>query len=359
MKPAIARAAMARLDVAEVRNGLVVAYGIRALLEHLGLGPVVGGGGQIRTRRCPQRRHSGADFAISPVTGGWRCHACDLSGGPIDLVGLALGLPRFVDALAAAAEIAGVQPVVISDEERARRADAQRLERERAEESRRVEEAERMARSRERSTEVWAAAWHRDARGGAYIRGRGLGPLFGRDDLVRFARPGAFGRWTVGGEPVVPVRGLDGEVLSLQVRRFPEEVARDEEGAPKIVTLPGCSTAGTLVGSVTEVRTGSTVIVTEGAIDSLTATLLWPAAAVLGAVGASRVPFVIGHAARAVAAVGGREVRIAVHEDAAGRRAFVEGARAAEAVGVELKPIDLRGAADLNAAPCAGLDVTL
>ncbi|MEZ4368995.1 MAG: hypothetical protein R2939_22350 [Kofleriaceae bacterium] len=346
-------------DVADMRAELL-ALGAPRLCEALGL-PAHRSGGHLRSRRCPCRDHRDPDFAINTDTLMWSCFGatCDRGhGDAIDLVGRCRGTTAFPDTLAEVADLVGWRPCDASDAERAqRRADAERLRRERDDAAARQKSAERVE-ARRRAAAYWATLWLRDAAGGLYLRDRGIGDLVGRGAVVRIVRPGwrdrqgraAFGSHASANAPAVLLRDLDGAPLSVTCRRAPEQVAAD--GGPKTPTMLGCPTDGTLVGSVVEVVAGSLVVVPEGVFDTLTACLAWPDAVVLGAAGAGRYAFVAMLAARRLREVGGGRLLVA-DADPCSQRALADAIAKAREVGVE-RGGRWAGTCDLNAAWCAG-----
>lgn len=351
-----------RIDRDDV-EAAVVARGAEAWFEQFGITAKLSGG-HLRSRWCPKCGEGGSDaFCVNRETLRWDCKRCGLSGGAIDLVAWLAGVDPadFRRALVVVADLAGVAPSLVADPDAA----ARRAERERQQAAARQaaaeqERADRQA-SRRRAAAYWDGAWPRDRAGELYLADRGLAGLAGRDDVVRFTTgANVFGAARSANEPCVAVRDVDGVVLSVTARRFPDRIAADARAGRREIKSPtmlGCKTDGTLIGSVASLAPGSTAVLTEGVPDSLAAVLAWPAAVVLGAVGASRVPFVAELAAPIVRRLGGRVVLVP-HNDEAGRTASIRAARACIDAGLELgrdlAVVDLGGAKDLNDAWCAG-----
>jgi len=130
----------------------------------------------------------------------------------------------------------------------------------------------------------------------AIARGLDADELITRD-LVRFGDAGDVyvALWSSGGE----VRNV---------------VRRCLRGDAKVLGWPACPTSGTLVGCVGGIGRGTTVVIAEGVIDTLTACLAWPDAVVLGAHGAAEMPTIAKVAAPRVAQLGG-ELFICAHND--------------------------------------------
>lgn len=131
------------------------------------------------------------------------------------------------------------------------------------------------------------------------------------------------------GSPAVPLYASDGAIRNVVRRQLPEL------GEPKTWGLRDCPTAGTLLGSVTQIRAGAPVIVTEGVADTLTAALAWGGATVLGAHGAANLAAIVRVAAPRVRAAGTR-ILLVPHNDAAGKANSIAAGRAAIEAGLSI-----------------------
>lgn len=338
------------LDAAEVRAALTRDL----IVQHFGLEVRGRPGGWWRGRACPAcgktwRDLAGSGFCIGMR--GWTCKACGAKGDTLDLLARLEALdPRcqFASVLERAAAIAGViatsNPAVRERRAaaRARAADAERRE-ERASARRRRDRARTLSRH------VWSCLVHDHLRGRRYLETRALdvSALRARD-VVRF-HPFGWRRDDEPGDPAVALHDWDGAFLNIVRRR----ITADE---PKAPNLRGAPNDGTLVGHLAQIRAGGTVVVTEGVVDTLTAILAWPHAAVLGAHGVEQLARVVAAAAPRVVAARGRLVLVP-HPDRVGQDAAVEAAARALEAGLamdrDLDVLEL-GARDLNEAWCAG-----
>ena len=320
------------IDLAEVRHALTA----RRVLDYYQHPTRRGGRDELESSACPRRGdHSRRAFTINLQSGLWRCYPCAIQGDAIALVAeferidIRAAFPAVV---ARAAEIAGVTAQAIPDAERARRREAWRLERQRAEQAAAAQRARRDAEAIPTATRYWAACEHEHARGAQYLAERGLGDAA---RLVRYDR----------GSPAIPLHTSSGDVRNVVRRRLPEL------GEPKTPGLRDCPTAGTLLGQLAQIRPGVPVVVTEGVADTITAALAWPDGTILGAHGACNLPAVARAAALRAAAVRAPLV-LAPHDDATGRSAAIEAAHAAIAAGLSLRDGSLvvirHGEKDLN-----------
>ena len=309
-------------------------------------------GDELRVGICPAcgPRTRKDSVAINLVTGRWVDHAHGCSGDLLALVAGFGGLDikrDFERVLELAGSIAGVGPG--ADPTAAARATERRRELEAKMAA--AKQAER-ARAIERSASVWNDISDRNTRGEYYLREkRGLDVeyLVARG-VVRFGQVG---------DPFVALRSSKGEVINC-VRR----IIDPRPDGPKVVGLPGCPTAGTLVGALTELQHGRPVVITEGVIDSLTACLAWPDALVLGAHGVSRYSMIVGAVAPLVVARSGQLLLVS-HDDQVGRDALNASMKLAIEAGLvtidaggeprcSVRAVGLAGAKDLNDAWKAG-----
>lgn len=309
-------------------------------------------GDEFRTTICPAcgPRTRRDTVAVNLITGRWVDHAHGCSGDLLALVAGLAGLDvkrDFQKVLELGADIAGVRPgadpaAVARAAERRRELEAKLAAAKQAERERAVQ----------RSCAVWNDISERNFRGETYLRDqRGLDveSLVARG-LVRFGQVG---------DPFVALFSSKGRVINC-VRR----VIDPRPDGPKVVGLPGCPTAGTLVGKLTELTEGRRVVVTEGLIDTLTACLVWPNALVLGAHGVSRYAMIVGVVAPLVVARSG-ELLLVAHNDQVGRDALDESMKLAIEAGLvtldaggepkcSVRAVGLDGAKDLNDAYRAG-----
>lgn len=337
-----------RLDKAEV----VAALQARAVLDYFEI-KYRNAGSQLRVKVCVVCGGDD-DMVVSAAVGTWICHRCDARGDIFALVGILVGLdakvqfPRVFEVARDIARLSARSGTAVCSRSAAtataiadrRRNDA-------------AEQVRRQANARQRAKRYWDSLPTRNGAGEAYLSKRGLEQLIGRDDLVRFTLPGAFGSHETANEPAVLIRDVDGAPLSVTCRRFPVR------GKPKTPTMLGCPTEGTLVGSVVDIVAGARVYVTEGIFDALTGAVVWPGSVVLGATGTGRLPFVAELAAPYVLAHGGT-MHLVPHADdsGAGRTAAIKAGVAASAAGLVLGKtlfvVRLGGHKDLNDAWCAG-----
>lgn len=328
----------ATFDADEVKQALRPTQ----VLEHYGV-PHKRAGDQFESRVCPRRPdHDRRALVISRSTGLWWCHPCNYGGDLLHLVAELehLEIVRdFPAVLVKAAEIAGVAPVDLPAEERARRRDDMRR-RQLAEEA---ADASARAQRDHRAIAIATAHWsqlprqHRD--GCAYLAARGVRDAL-RYEIVRFEHDGS---------PAIPLHTSDGKIRNVVCRRL--------AGEPKVLGLQRCPTPGTMVNAVSDIVPSRAVVLVEGVFDSITATLAWPHDIVLGAHGAGNLAKIATVAAKRCAAVGAR-LMIVPHNDAAGEKESRKAARIAVESGLSLRDSTLAivhtGAKDLNEAWNAG-----
>lgn len=277
-------------------------------------------GDELESAACPQRNdHSRRAFVVNANSGRWQCFPCATSGDLFDFVAGVerLSMPTdFAQVLAKAAEIAGVGPSDVSDEEKRRRRDAWQAKRIEAEARDRDERAARDAAAVPTATAYWDSLTARHPRGVEYLFDRGVADVEKFPDVVRFDPKHD-------GSPALALYTRAGEIRNVVARRVPEL------GEPKTPGLYRCPSAGTLVNAVCQIREGSDVVITEGVMDSITARIAWPSAIVLGAHGAGNLPKVVAVAAPEVVRTGSR-MFLASHRD---RRGFEV---AQEAIGIAI-----------------------
>lgn len=290
--------------------------------------PLRRGGAERRTGVCPScgPRSRRDAVSVNIEKGLWRCLVCGHGGDAFTAIAAfeRLRLPRDFDRAVARAEI------ILGSEA----ADVDPVEADAPVDSARAAIA--------RAGRTWSLLALIHPRGVAYLRERGL-------DTRALIAAGVVRFWNTG-EPTVALHDERGFVHGVAIRQL-----RDD--GPKVTSLRGCTTRGTLVGKVTQVRRGSTVVVCEGVTDALASTLLWPDAVVLGAAGAARMPEVAELAARAIVAAGGGHVLLAVDEDDAGIVAGRDAIAAMVAAGLDQRQIaipPLGGAHDAVAAYAKG-----
>ncbi len=320
-----------RLDAADVRAAL--AGCAPEILDRFGAD--YRNGRNLTLRECPgcKRRQRRAAVKVHRDTGLWIHHngtsaAC--TGDALDLLGALAGLDRsrFPELLELAAPIAGIT----ADTEPAE------LARIRAEHAARREARARRAADQRAAAEplmpgLWAALACRHPRGERYLDERGLDPtaLRARGDLVRYYRdgsPAVLLRSLDDGRPINITRRLiddsERKILTLSIAR---ELGLDEQEVDG-----SFSTAGTLVGRVTEIDPDGVdvAVLVEGVTDSIAAALAFDTCAIVGANGWRQMPRVaIAVAPRLVEARGW--LLVAVDDDEQG----VEGAGAAMRAAVD------------------------
>jgi len=342
--------AATKLDVEDVRDALDV----EDIVSHFAL-KVRNRGSQLRMTLCPRcgDTSSSEAIAIDKRSGRWIHHGRErdaggeCSGDALDLVGACAGLKDFPSVLALAAKIAGVEARALTDAERAER---RVFRQQRQAERQRQAEAEQIVIVREAKVKA-ASTLQRLARTretrtcAAYLRSRGLdGTRLLQDDHVRS---------DLIGNPHVTLWSLDDSEPINVVCRMITPV----DGKPTHPGLYGCPTSGTLCGRILDIVKGSTVVITEGVIDTLTAIHLWPERVVLGAHGAGRMACIAETVAPIVLANGGKLVLVPDSDDI-GQRNAIKAGEAAMAAGLEMDNtlivVELGAHHDLNAAHCAG-----
>lgn len=329
----------AKLDLDEVRGALTV----RGVLDFYGWAAKKSGN-DIESSACPLRAdHSRRALVITPSNGLWKCHACDEGGDLFDFVALVEGLAIDVDfskVIAKAAEIAGVSASELSDEDKAKRRAEWKARREAEENAERERKQKRDVDAVPRATSYWNDLATSDDRGAQYLTDRGVEEAMRFDGLVRFDLRHQ-------GSPALALHGSDGSIRNVVERRLPEL------GEPKTPGLPKCPTAGTLVNSIREIALNPNrdIVLTEGVFDTITATIAWPGALVLGAHGAANLPKIARLAAPAAVKARTR-LFIVPHEDRRGYSAALEAAMVSMHAGLSRKRGTLCvvsvGAKDLN-----------
>jgi hypothetical protein len=313
-------------------------------------------GARLKSSACPARAdHSRPDaFSMSATDGRWQCFSCCTGD---DVIGFIAGAERldarrdFAAVLARAAEIAGVGPATITDDERRARREASARARAAAEAKERADRAARERAAIPKATAHWAALAHDDERGAAYLAGRGLA---GAARLTRFDL-------RLGGSPAVPLFTSRGEIRNVVRRALPAwlETLPEDRRDMKAPGLRGCPTAGTLLAPVTAIAAGRLAVVAEGVADTLTAAIAFPGAVPLGAHGIGNLSDVVAVAARRCADVGAT-LAIVPQNDAPGIRGYEEAVERAVAAGLSMRIGTLRivrpprAAKDLNEAWCNG-----
>ncbi|MBZ0236386.1 MAG: hypothetical protein K8M05_28920 [Deltaproteobacteria bacterium] len=172
---------------------------------------------------------------------------------------------------------------------------------------------------------TWESLARRSADGESYLRGRGLAAqVLIERGAVRF-----FGN----GDIAVALRSIDtGEVVNVIRRR-----RVGPYDGPKVLGLRGCTTLGTLVGSVADVGEGLDIaVVTEGVADTLAAIAAWPTCAVVGAHGARRITDVVEAVAPRLARVQGWLLLVPHADGGVGEQATVDAVRVAMRSGLTL-----------------------
>src|SRR5262245_15082937 len=275
----------------------------------------------LRSRRCATTDHNSEAFALSQE-GFWHCWSCDSGGDLLALVAAAEGLSARTDfprVLEIAAAIAGVDA---SDDFGARVRPSPRA---RPPMASLPPIGERVLLARRRAAWVWHRLFRREevsrCIADRYLRDRGLDVAAVRAreeiretplrctpeessqsaELLRLCKSYAVPALTL------PVRAAsDGRLVDVRARRY-----EPRENQPKIIGMSGGVTVapaepGTprrLIGCYghPELIDADTAVIVEGAFDYLTALVVWPDAAVLGATEAGSLSLVAAHAARQLA----------------------------------------------------------
>lgn len=289
-----------RIDLVDVKAALST----RAVLEFYSW-KVRRSGDELESTSCPSRsEHNRRAFVINANTGRWQCFPCGSSGDLFDFIAEVERLSDFPSVIARAAEIAGVGPSQLSDEERHARREAWKQKQIEAEKR---EQQERLARDQAAvgiATAYWEQLLPAHDRGLSYLASRYVDEAVEFGDCVRFDPAHE-------GSPSVPLFNSAGELWSVVARRYPEL------GEPRMLGLYRCPGRGTLVNPVTQIESDRDVILVEGVFDALTARLAWHTAVVLGAHGAGNLPLVARVAAPLILRARTRMLLVP-HQDARG-----------------------------------------
>lgn len=307
----------------------------------------------LRSRRCPTNDHDTDAFGIA-TDGHWHCHACSTGGDLLRLIAASskLDMQRdFPRVLEIAAEIAGVQEDTFgSPPPKPQRPPIAAL----------PPLPERVALAKRRAAWVWDRLVRRDefprsAADGYLQHERGLDPVVLRDreqlretplrvmpkEISRLMQRGdadrrsemdrMVGSFSVPGV-ALPVRAVDdGALVDIRIRRFDPR-----DGQPKIVgMLGGVTVGGAEQGGVPQLvgcyghpecidpgfpGTHGLVVVCEGAMDYLSALVLWTEAQSLAAVDAGSISLVARHVASQLATYPGSRMLIVEQNDPPGVR---------------------------------------
>lgn len=325
---------MSRIDADEVRSALVP----RVVLEHYGW-KFKKSGDELESTSCPDRGdHSRRALLLNSKTGRWQCFPCGTSGDLFAFIGAVerFSMPGdFRKALEKAAEIAGVGPSEMSEEDRKQRAVAWARKREEDEAAAKRATAQRDAAAVPVATAHWESLAEKDKRGAEYLFERRVGDVILHSGVVRFDA----------GSPAVRLFSSRGETRNVVSRRLPEL------GEPKTPGLFACPSSGTLINHVSQIADGCDVVLTEGVMDSITARLAWASAIILGAHGAGNLAKVASVAAPVIAKHRARMLLVP-HQDKAGVLRAVEAGKAAQLGGLSIAKGTLavvkHGAKDLN-----------
>lgn len=328
------------IDVVDVRAALRP----RMVLDFYGW-KVRRSGDELESAACPSRSdHSRRALVLNANTGRWQCFPCGTSGDLFDFIAEVERLSDFPSVLEKAAEIAGVGPSQLSDDERRARLEAWQKKQAALEEQERQQKLERNRAAVPIATSYWERLLPSHERGLSYLASRYVDEVVEIADCVRFDP-------AHDGSPSVPLYNSAGEVHNVVARRLPEL------GEPKTPGLYRCPSPGTLVGSVTQIESGRDAVVLEGVFDSITARLAWHHAAILGAHAAGNLPKVVQVAAPIVVAKRGRML-IVPHRDRRGLEVAREAGVIAIEAGLSLRKGTLaivdHGHKDLNDAWKAG-----
>lgn len=334
---------------------------IGALLRAYGIAFRRGGGrNQLCSRDCPTDRHSDNDaFRFDEVKKLWQCFKCNTKGDVFHWIAAMEGVDcgrEFPAVLARAAEIADVDLQAMKSAEWAAKNEERQRERERRYQDQMELERRAAGDASARAAANWGSLFLHHEEGVAYLASRGIVRI---PRFVRFdRRDAAFAdSFSADGSPAIAVRDLDkGEICGIVRRRIPPFTFRPGTKAP---TLTGTRGNGTLAGAIADIGAGQDAIVLEGIVDTITASVLWPDAVVLGANGTGPMNTVIVHAAKRVRRLRGR-LFVVSHADAKqqGQKAVAKGMRIACGLGLrpgnDLRIVELDGAKDLNDAHRAG-----
>lgn len=196
---------------------------------------------------------------------------------------------------------------------------------------------------------LWARLALTDPAGEAYLDSRGLLPVHGIPDVLRY-NVGGSGDWWLntraheGYRVAFAVRSPGGDVQTISLRHIGPGTPPDEK---KTLALYGCSTSGAAIcqphigelGSGDVEHAGDEVLIVEGGTSWLGAHIetmedyanggdrpIWP----LGAIGVSMAPGVVTAFSNVIR---GRTVLVGLDEDAAGEAQVIPTANAAMAAG--------------------------
>ena len=297
---------------------------------------------ELESSACPMRSdHSRRAFVINANSGRWRCFPCASSGDLFDFIAAAERLSitsDFPAVLAKAAEIAGVGPSLLSQEDRARRRAEWDARRRAAEDREREDRRARDAAAVPIATAYWGDLPTSDKRGFDYLAERRVSDVVLSEGVIRFDPKHA-------GSPAIALYGRGGDIRNVVARRLPEL------GEPKTPGLYQCPSAGTFINAVCQIDRDRDVVLTEGVMDSITARVAWRAAIVLGAHGADNLPKIAKLAAPAVALASTRMILVP-HQDRRGFETAMAACRFAVEAGLSLGRGTLAilktGAKDLN-----------
>lgn len=326
------------IDIQDVRDALAT----RDVLDAYGWKFRRGGSDELESSQCPQRSdHSRRAFVINSNSGRWRCFPCATSGDLFDFIALTERLSlksNFPEVLAKAADICGVGPSTLTEDERQARRREYQKKREQLEERERAEKRAREAAAVPKATSYWDRCLRKHSRGTDYLFERGIGDIILVEDAVRFDDYEQ-------GSPAIALYKRTGEIWNVVARRLPEL------GEPKTPGLKDCPSAGTFINAVNQVESARIVVVTEGVADSITARLAFQTAIILGAHGADNLPKVVKLAAREAVRVNTQLV-IVPHRDGHGYRTALEACKIAVEAGLSLRSGSLEildhGHKDLN-----------
>lgn len=314
----------AQLDVEEIRRVLAT-RDVLAFYQW----PTKKSGHDLESRACPRRLdHSRRALVITPKNGRWFCHACGYGGDLLTFVAEMEQLSLdsdFPAVLTKAAEICGVTPSTMSDEERTARREQWRREREEMEQKEREEKRAREAAAIPIATARWSALLAKHPRGAEYLCERRVAAVAAHG-VVRFDPDHA-------GSPSLALYTRGGEIRNVVTRRVPELAVLDGK---KAVGLYECPAAGTLINSVSQIEQGRDVVFVEGVMDALTARIAWPDAIILGAHGAGNLPK-IARVAMPVIAIAKARLLIVPHQDERGFAVALEAATLAVEAGLSIR----------------------
>lgn len=311
-----------RIELDEVRAALQP----RAVLEHYGWN-IKRSGDEFESSACPARAdHSRRAFLMNANSGRWQCFPCGTSGDLFDFIAgvESLRIPAdFSAVIGKAAQIAGVGPSTLSDEERRRKRDEWQRKQNEADMREFEEKRARDEAAIPKATQYWESLMPQNDRGIEYLRARGVDAVLNFPDVVRFDLADE-------GSPALALHRATGEIHNVVTRRFPEL------GEPKTPGLYKCPTNGTFINTVPEIVPGRSVVLVEGVFDSITARVVWPESVVLGV-------HCGGNLARVAAAALPSVVKantpliIVPHQDRAGKREAIAAGSLAIQAGLSIR----------------------